>query len=290
MITGELTWQQFKSLDSIRNLNENQQMEHYYKYLVELNDWINHQNKGNLSATGTVGPALLPASVLVSTGNQSIYTYNTDSNTSTQLSVPNNSYIYGGDIAHTETKLWTSAGAVISEWNITLNPFTATFSRVINTPHLVGSGLGAIDDTTLITTNVDVSPQTVVTLDITTNTATSTPKFNLVANATNRSIAGDILLTTTNKVITTNTGVGGTYITQFNYTTGAVEVDNLIGGTISAPYGLYIENSNIYVVNFNGNVYQIDKTSPYNITLVGNTGTNVAGASQVPSALTANFT
>jgi Mg-chelatase subunit ChlD len=48
MITGELTWQQFRTLDSIRNLNENQQMEHYYKYLVELNDWIRHQNKGDL--------------------------------------------------------------------------------------------------------------------------------------------------------------------------------------------------------------------------------------------------
>jgi hypothetical protein len=48
MITGELTWQQFRALDSIRSLNENQQMEHYYKYLVELNDWISHQNKGDL--------------------------------------------------------------------------------------------------------------------------------------------------------------------------------------------------------------------------------------------------
>ncbi len=51
MIVGELTWQQFKSLDSIRNLNENQQIEHYYKYLVELNDWISHQNKGRLVDT-----------------------------------------------------------------------------------------------------------------------------------------------------------------------------------------------------------------------------------------------
>lgn len=49
MITGELTWQQFRNLDSIRTLNENQQMEHYYKYLVELNEWIMHQNKGDLT-------------------------------------------------------------------------------------------------------------------------------------------------------------------------------------------------------------------------------------------------
>jgi hypothetical protein len=48
MITGELTWQQFRALDSVRHLNENQQMEHYYKYLVDLNEWIIHQNKGDL--------------------------------------------------------------------------------------------------------------------------------------------------------------------------------------------------------------------------------------------------
>lgn len=49
MITGELTWQQFKALDSIRNLDENRQIQHYYEYLVELNEWTIHQNKGELN-------------------------------------------------------------------------------------------------------------------------------------------------------------------------------------------------------------------------------------------------
>jgi hypothetical protein len=48
MIVGELSWQQFKNLDSIRNLNESQQVQHYYRYLESLNEWINHQNKGRL--------------------------------------------------------------------------------------------------------------------------------------------------------------------------------------------------------------------------------------------------
>lgn len=51
MIIGELTWQQFKSLDSIRNLDENRQLQHYYEYLVELNEWTIHQNKGPLLST-----------------------------------------------------------------------------------------------------------------------------------------------------------------------------------------------------------------------------------------------
>lgn len=48
MITGELTWQQFRTLDSIRNLDENRQMQHYHEYLIELNEWSIHQNKGVL--------------------------------------------------------------------------------------------------------------------------------------------------------------------------------------------------------------------------------------------------
>lgn len=46
MIIGELTWPQFKTLDSIRNLNENRQIEEYNKYLVFLSDTMRHQNKG----------------------------------------------------------------------------------------------------------------------------------------------------------------------------------------------------------------------------------------------------
>lgn len=287
MITGELTWQQFRALDSMRILNENQQMEHYYKYLVELNDWIAHQNKGR---SLTDGPDLVAASIIFNTSDKRVFTYNTSTSTSTQLDVPNGSYIYTADIAHTVNKLWTNAGGVISEWNITLSPFTATFSREITLPHTIGAGLGAINDTTLIATNVDVTPNTVVTLDITNNTATSTNNFNLTANATNRTVTGDILLTTTNKVLVTNNGGSNKYITQFSYPAGTVEVDVEIGGTIIAAYGLYIENNNIYIVNSNGNIYQIEKTTPYGLTLVGNTGVGVNGASQVPSALTANFT
>ena len=290
MITGELTWQQFRTLDSMRNLNESQQAEHYYKYLVELNDWISHQNKGPLPVTEDTGPALSPTTVLFNTPQGSVYFYNSSTNTSTMLNVPSTSSAYASDIAHTQTKLWMNSTSTIREWDITLNPFTATLNRTIIIPHTIGAGLGAIDNTTLITTNTNVSPNTIVTLDITNNTATSTYKFDLAVGGVPRYIAGDLLLTTTNKVITTNTTLGVTYATQFDYVTGTVEVDVNIGGTIANPFGLYIENNNIYIMNYDGGVYQINKTSPYNITLTGNTGLQVFGASQVPSALTANFT
>lgn len=290
MITGELTWQQFRTLDSVRNLNESQQAEHYYKYLVELNDWISHQNKGPLPVAVSTGPALSPTTVLFNTPQGSVYFYNSSTNTSTMLNVPSTSSAYASDIAHTQTKLWMNSTSTIREWDITLNPFTATLNRTISIPHTIGAGLGAINDTTLITTNTSVTPNTIVTLDITNNTAISTYKFDLAVGGVPRYIAGDLLLTTTNKVITTNTALGVTYATQFDYATGTVEVDTNIGATIPNPFGLYIENNNIYIMNYDGNVYQIEKTSPYNITLTGSTGLQVFGASQVPSALTANFT
>lgn len=290
MITGELTWQQFRALDSMRTLNENQQMEHYYKYLTELNDWISHQNKGPLPVTEDTGPALSPNSVLFNSPQGSVYLYDSSTNTSTMLDVPSTSSAYTSDIAHTQNKLWINTTNAILEWNITLNPFTATLSRTITLPHNIGAGLGAINDTTLITTNVSVSPNTVVTLDITNNSATSTYKFDLVVGGVNRTIAGDILLTTTNKVITTNSLNGVAHATQFDYATGTVEVDTNISSPITGPFGLYIENSNIYIMNVNGYVYEIGKTSPYSLTVTGNTGVTVFGASQVPSALTANFT
>ena len=290
MIVGELTWQQFRSLDSIRNLNENQQIAHYHKYLVELNDWIIHQNKGSLSVTEDTGPALSPNSVLFNSSQGSVYLYDSSTNTSTMLDVPSTSSAYNSDIAHTQNKLWINTTTSILEWNITLNPFTATLNRTITLPHTIGAGLGAINDTTLITTNTSVTPNTVVTLDVTNDSAISTYKFDLVVSGSNRTIAGDLLLTTTNKVITTNNLNGIAHATQFDYATGTVEVDTNIRDVIPGPYGLYIENNNIYIMNVNGDVYEIGKTSPYNLTVAGNTGVTVYGASQVPSALTANFT
>jgi hypothetical protein len=53
MIIGELTWQQFKSLDSIRNLTESKQVQHYYEYLTWLENQYNHQNKGKIP-TGVI--------------------------------------------------------------------------------------------------------------------------------------------------------------------------------------------------------------------------------------------
>lgn len=50
MIIGELTWQQFKQLNNIRNLPLNEQVRRYNTYLDNLNNeyinWLSKQPKG----------------------------------------------------------------------------------------------------------------------------------------------------------------------------------------------------------------------------------------------------
>lgn len=286
MIVGELTWQQFRSLDSIRNLNENQQIEHYYKYLAELNNWINHQNKGNISSNTPSGPELPADSILFNGVTGGVYRYDPVAETSTLLTIPGTAVTYL-DIAHTQTKLWLNASGKVDEWNITLNPFTAAVSRTVGTPHTIGNGLGAINNTTLLGTNTATSPQSVVVLDITTNSAVSTYKFDLEAN---REVTGDILLTTTNKVIVLTTGAGAErYISQYDYITGIIELDERIDTSISNPSGVFIYDNKIQIIDSSGAIYLIGKVAPYSIALVGNTGVQVAGVSQLPEYLTTNF-
>jgi hypothetical protein len=156
-------------------------------------------------------------------------------------------------------------------------------------PNPIAPGLGAIDDTTLIAVRNDLIPRKVVTIDITTSTGVFTNKFDMILG---RYVSGDILLTTTNKVLITNS-VGGSfdrYITQHDYTTGAVEFDILISPTINDPYGVFIDSGNIYIIDgISGTVYLINNVSPFNLTPVGFVQPNTNGASQVPSCLNANF-
>jgi hypothetical protein len=182
----------------------------------------------------------------------------------------------------------------ITEWNITLSPFSATYNRGITIPPQgMSAGLGAINDTTLLNVvgNGLVPPSyipSLYTIDITTSTAILTYKFDLISN---RYISGDLYLTTNNKVIaTTQTIFGLTYITQYDYITGAMEMDLELTPTIQYPWGIFQQNDEIFITSGpDGLVYHINKTSPYNLTLTGSTNTENRGASQVPSCLTTSF-
>tara|TARA_R110001592_G_scaffold64818_7_gene199226 strand:+ start:3860 stop:5485 length:1626 start_codon:yes stop_codon:yes gene_type:complete len=215
----------------------------------------------------------------------SIYSYNPNTTVLTYLFDSTNT---SSDIANTSNKLWvwgisdSELGNSMLEYDITLSPFSQTYNRTITSVYL-NAGLCAIDDTTLI----NISGSDVYEMDITTNVASSTLKWSMISG---RSVAGDYMYTTTNKLIITNNSSSKSYITQYDYTTGAVEVDLDITATIPQPYGAFEYGSEIYIVNSDGKIYQIMGGSPYTLTLVDDIPITVYGASQIPSKITEDFT
>ena len=195
-------------------------------------------------------------------------------------------------IAHTTTKLWMYDGPTqeISEYDITLSPWSATLNRTIAYPSGVylGSGLGAITNTQLISTNTLTSPHEIIVLDVTTSTAVSTVIGTLKPN---RAVSGDILLTTTNKILVTNADIisGNQYLTQYSYPSGVLEVEVDITSSTPLPYGIFIDNGYIFVCDVSGEIYNVDVNYPYTQTLLNDSGLDIGGASQVFSCCDTNL-
>jgi hypothetical protein len=246
--------------------------------------------------TVTITPSSTPdpeitvplCSVLYNNG-ANVYYYEVSTNTKVLLDVSVPPVNTNADIAHTENFLWTSSFNNINEWNISLTPFTSSYSRQISIPFEIGPGLAAINDTTLIAVFNLTNPKKVVLLDITNNDVTSTYQFDMILN---REVSGDILYTTTDKVIITNTDISNsqnTYVTQYNFSTGEVDIDIPLFPLIPSPFGIFVDNDEFYIARNNGNIFHISKNPPYTITFIDNTGTNIAGASQIPSCINTNF-
>lgn len=117
----------------------------------------------------------------------------------------------------------------------------------------------------------------------------STIRFNLQANRTS---TGNMLYTTDGKLIVINQNgiTSDYYITQYNYTTGTVEIDLNIGSV--APTSLFECNCDIYVTNASGNLYVVIRIIPYVLFDLGiNIGTSfISSATQVASCVVSSIT
>jgi hypothetical protein len=171
----------------------------------------------------------------------------------TELDVPD--YTTPTGLAINNTLLWT-LGADIKEWHITLNPFTAIYNRSISLPggFTTNSGIVEKNNQTLIAVNSLSNPQEVVELDISGTSAILTNIFTL---PTDRLVSSNILLTTDNKIIFINKDdVGGDYfISQYNYLTSILEIDENIGNVNGVV--LYECDCNIFVIDKTNSVYSL---------------------------------
>jgi hypothetical protein len=214
---------------------------------------------GTTTSTTTIIPVLAECCGILLSSNDTINYLDKVLNVVSPLNVPG--YITSPGIAMTINKFW-SIDTDIQEWDIVLNTFSATFNRTISLPggFTTSSGIVALNSTTLIAVNNTPSPQEVVELDITTLTASATTMFTLQAD---RVAYSNPLYVQTGQLIIINkdTIYSDYYISQYNYSTGALELDINIG-TIEGVT-LFECNCDIYITDAFGNVYVIIKSYPY---------------------------
>jgi hypothetical protein len=199
---------------------------------------------------------------------------------------------FSQDIATTANKLWIydTFTAQIAEYNITLSPWSINFNRYINYPSgiYLGNGLGSIDDTTLIT--VDNSFNDIMKLDISGSTAVVTDIFGTLDAG--YSVSGDILYTTTGKIICTVNSFDNTVLklVQYDAVTGTKEVEVDLTYLLPAiALGVFEHLGKLYLATQAFKIYEVDLISPYTITLVNTITFGVSGASSAPSCSTVNL-
>jgi hypothetical protein len=241
-------------------------------------------------------PNLNICDVLFVDSKSQVYSYNLSTSGVTNLT----SFFFGAstegynyDIAHTQNTLWLLGNGRVQEWFIQLNPFSASFSRVISLGFSNGDGLGVVSDTKIITSrdsNVFGIPTEIVEVDISLNTPQISYGFFLPQN---RFIAGDIILTSTNSLITTCFDINGnTFISQFNYADlGILQVEIDVTNTLDSPSGIFQNGNYISIFNQdeNSGIYNFNTISPFNSFLYDTVEYEVRGSSQLRNCFTNQF-
>jgi len=231
--------------------------------------------------TPTSTPVIVDCVSYITTGGTDIFKYNIDTNDLTLLTFPSLPSI--SDIANNSNKFWitdVSNPQGITEYYINPNPFVATYNRTITSSQTL-SGLCVKDSNTLISTITGVTvgdSSIIVEVDLTNEFAVITNKFSLPS--TGRTLGDLVYFPSTDKLYVANLNNFNVYLTQFNYTTGAVEYDVTLNPSINTVYGLSSKNNNLYLFEYlTGKVYRLDDITIPTFTLVQTTISAVGAAS-----------
>lgn len=276
----------------------------------------------------TVTPSITPSpspgfaancsTMLYRTQTKGYGSYNFTTNTATALTVAANPYPANDNtnaiptvIANTSNKMWVYAtGAATSEVNlresnIVLSPFSSTFNRNIALPTGLkpNNGLFALNNSTLVGSYKITSPdssgnlysQPIVEITIPAD-GTLNPIATFVTKCflpiQTEPVGGLVVTNGVNPkliILVRDTNTPTIIILlQYNYTTGDLELYKSLSPTITTPSGLVELNGNIYIIGYN--MYKIDTTTPYALTLVQNPGLALINASQLANCIDTNFT
>jgi thioredoxin-related protein len=202
------------------------------------------------------------------------------------INLPENEYT---DIAISDTKLWLNSvlNNSIDEYNITLTPWSYSYSRTINVSNYSanGNGLAYKSSNVLISGN-----QGIYEIDITTNNGLGTLLFMLPNNGDSivSEVNGDILYNPTNgnyiiiyNTIYRDSGYADYYIGEFSSTGVLLNRVTLDRGDF---YSIFAQNQKLYVVSNNNEIFEL--TSNFELVYFGLVDDiNLRGAASLVSAI-----
>jgi hypothetical protein len=219
--------------------------------------------------------------------NDGMYLLNTLSGYTTSiLNIPN--FMAANGLAMTTQFLWSVDNTEFRQWDITLDPFTATYNREIAFPMgYVPGPITALNNDVLICVDNASAPVSVdiVEMDITDVIGTST----LILSIPDITIISNLLYTFEGKLIFANQDLisGDTYISQYDYASTTLELYINLGSTVVTS--MFECDCAIFFTDDNNIAYNIRRESPYDITEVGTITIPVISATQPNSCIPNNL-
>ena len=230
-----------------------------------------------------------PCNVLINGSNSGIFEYDVTANT---LSVLGN-LITSPDVAMTDTKMWLySSPYQMTEYDITLNPWSYSFNRQIVTQfYRSGTGLTAKSNTKLVVGGFLISE-----MDITNNTATYTTLFQLPNGG---EVTGDIYYNpyTNRYIISYCKSTGGCWLGEFTSTGVLWNETQLPPSWGATVFAIFSSGGVLYICRTlpsgPGEIYSVNSTT-MQLTFVQNIDLSndnlVSGAAQQPICSDFGFT
>ena len=219
-----------------------------------------------------------------------ISSYNITSNTAVMVlsfpSFPGPETARG--ISNTNNRFWISGMesiTSITEYNLVISPFNATYSREIDLTGITASSITAINNNTLVAR--DGFTNDIYELDITTSPAIETYLFSLTGSLS-AEINVNINISSSGKLFVV--GPNPDSLQQYSYPGGTLEIDQTYLFTGESIYTVVQNSGNLYLLTSNSNVYQIQLTSPYTLTFIQTDTMPFGPSSQSYGCITTNLT
>jgi hypothetical protein len=171
-------------------------------------------------------------------------------------------------MANTDDKLWFLNTTGVTELDITITPFNASYNRDVNISFGTNNRIFAIDnDNLVLVASTGASNTYVYDVVITGSTGITTNLFVLTGALSGNSFVRDLKISTENKVLVIGVDGGGDiYLQQYEYSSGAtLDVEISLSG-ITNVASLVEVNDQFYILNNSNEIYQIGLTPPYLIT------------------------